>query len=99
MSGRTIAASVPGVGSSIRTARVTTGSVPGTSETDVTVTWDTPFADTDYTVVPVVEEDENGESLRVRRLRSKTAGGCVVNVVNNAITSRTGTVHAIGIAD
>ncbi len=82
-----------------RTARVTTGSVSSAGEVAVTVTWDEPFPDANYTVAAQVVEDENGESLRVRRIRTVTADGCVVNVVNNALVSRTGTVHAIGIAD
>lgn len=84
-------------GSEVRGATATTGSVAGTSEADVTVTWDTAFLDTNYTVVAVVVLDEGGESLRVRRIRTLSTTGCVVNVINNAITSKTGTVHAIAV--
>lgn len=86
-------------GKQVETARVTTGSVSGTGEADVTVTWATAFPDSNYTCDALVELDEDGEALRVRRMRSKTATQAVFNVVNNALGSRTGTLHATAIAD
>lgn len=81
--------------SSARRATASTGQVSGTSEVDVSVTWDRPFPDTDYMAVASVVVDDGGESLRARRIRSLSTTGCVVNVVNNALTSKTGVVHAI----
>ncbi|HEX9765744.1 MAG TPA: hypothetical protein VGA36_03205 [Nitriliruptorales bacterium] len=83
----------------IVTVRVTTGSIGAAGEANVAVTWPTAFADTDYTVVALVAEDAGGESLRARRVRTLSTTGCVVNVVNNALLSRTGTLHVIAIHD
>ncbi|MBW3663582.1 MAG: hypothetical protein KY469_10825 [Actinobacteria bacterium] len=83
----------------VRAVRVATGSIGATGEADITVTFPTAFPDTNYTATAIVEIDDPGESLRVRRMRVKTADSCVVNVVNNAITSRTGTLHVIAIHD
>lgn len=83
----------------IATKRVTTGSIPGTGSGSVTVTWDEPFPDTNYTPVASVLENDQGESLRVRRIETKTASAIVVNVVNNALGSTTGEIQAMAIAD
>lgn len=83
----------------IRTARQTTGAVAGTGSADVTVTFSSPFDDTNYTVTASIVENDGGESLRVRRIRTVAAGQVVVNVVNGAITSRTGIVHVIAVHD
>lgn len=89
----------PSSGPGLRAARASTGSVAGTGQADVTVTFDSAFADTNFTVTASVVEDEASESLRVRRIRSVTAGQVVVNVVNNAIVPRSGTVHVIAVHD
>jgi len=75
--------------------RQATGSIAGTGQADVTVTWPTAFPDTSYTVVALVEVDDAGDSLTVRRIRSRTAAGCVVNVVNSALTAKTGVLHVM----
>lgn len=62
------------------------------------ITWPVAMPDTSYVVVAQVEIDEPGDSLRVRRVRSKTTTSCVVNVVNdNALTAKTGMVHAVAV--
>lgn len=75
--------------------RVPTGSVAGTGQVDVAVTWPTPFPDTAYTVVASIEIDEAGDSLTVRRIRSRTTTGCVINVANAALTAKAGTLHVM----
>lgn len=92
-------AGAPSTQRQIETRRASTGSIAGTGEGDVTVTWSTPFPNDSYTANAIVESDEGGEALRVRRLRSKTATQATFNVVNNAITSRTGIIHATAMAD
>lgn len=94
-----ISASSP-AGPRTETKRVSTGSVAGAGGTaSVTVTWDVPFADANYTVAASVERDIVGDDLRIQRIRSQTATACVVAVVNNSLTAQTGTLHAIAIAD
>lgn len=78
-------------------ARVSTGAVAGLGQVDVAVTWPTALPDTNYTVVASVEVDESGDSLTIRRIRSKTTAGCVVNVANGAAIAKTGTVHAVAV--
>lgn len=85
--------------SDYQTVRATTGEVAGSGEADVTVTFAKAFVDTDYTVSAVVVDDNAGEALRVRRVRSLAAASCVVNVVNNALGAQTGVVHVIAIHD
>lgn len=78
--------------------RVTTGSIAGSASADVTVTWDTAFPDTNYTATVGVEE-ANGD-LRIGCIKSRTTTQMVVRVDNrNALSARTGTLHATAIAD
>lgn len=74
-------------------AQAATGAIAGLAEADVVVPLPAPMPDASYTVTAQVVLDDGGESLTVRRIRSKTATQVVVNVVNNAATSRSGTVH------
>lgn len=79
-----------------RVAIASTGSVPGTGEADVTVSFSRPFpSGATVAVSASVVVDEAGASLEVRRVRSVSPTGCVVNVVNNALISKTGTVHVV----
>lgn len=87
----------PGPSVPIKAAQAATGTVSPAATASVTVTWDTPFPDGTYTVVAQVVEAETVESLRVRRIESVTAETVVVNVVNNALVSRSGTVHVIAV--
>lgn len=59
------------------------------------MTWPSPFPDTNYSVAALVEIDEAGDSLMVRRIRSKTTTGCVVHVANAALTEKSGTLHVM----
>lgn len=84
----------------MRSLRVTTGSVAGGGSVDVTVTWPTPFADSNYTAVASIEEGTAGDSLRVRKVVSRAAGSVTVLVANSdALNARTGIVHVIAIHD
>lgn len=83
----------------LESQRVTTGSVAATSAADVTVTWDTAFADTNYTVTASVVETTAGTTLRVLKVLAQAAGSVTVRVYNDSAGAVTGTVHAIAIAD
>lgn len=89
--------------SKVRTARVSTGSIIGAGQANVTVTWPSAFADANYTVVAVVEHGTDPTStseLLLKRVISKAAASCVVQVQNqDAVTANTGTIHAIAIHD
>lgn len=92
--------STPGLDAGkIRTKRVTTGSVAGAGEATVAVTWDSPFADTDYTAtVSVVDSSTIG--VQVERILTQTASALTVRVHNeDAIGAHTGTLHAVAIHD
>lgn len=84
-----------------QTKRVTTGSIAGASSASVTITWDTAFADANYTVtVGVLEADATTTTLRVHHIVSQSPTAVVVLVANdNAVTAKTGTLHAIAIHD
>lgn len=84
-----------------RTARVTTGSIAGAGTAAITVTWAVPFQSADYTVnVIMLEATATTSTLRVHHVQSQTATACVVRVVNDdPATAKTGTVHALGMAD
>jgi hypothetical protein len=90
-------------GASFQTKRVGTGSIAGGGTVTVTVTWDTAFADTNYTVALATEStDSNATSPAIRpdHIRSKTASAITVACTNaDAVTARTGTVHAVAIHD
>lgn len=94
--------SAPGLSSDkVRTKRVTTGSLAATTAANITVTWDVAFPDANYTVVATAFEGTGGNvnSIRVLRVQSIAAGSCVVRVINDDISARTGTIHAIAIHD
>lgn len=84
----------------IRTKRVTTGSIAANATAMVVVTWGTPFADTAYTAVVVVLEGQLAATLKVEKIVAQTASSVTARVVNSdALTARTGTLHAIAIHD
>lgn len=78
---------------------VTTGSVAGSATAVVTVTWDTPFANTNYVVVAEVLETTAAASLRVDKIQSLSTSAVTVRVTNaDAVTARTGTLHLLAVA-
>lgn len=84
----------------LRAVRASTGSIAGGTTTQVTVTWPAAFSNTNYTAVVSVEEPTVGTNLRVLKIISRTTTNMVVRVENtDALNARTGTLHAIGIAD
>lgn len=96
--------SVPGFSANrIRTKRVTTGSVAaGGGAVVVTVTWDTPFADANYTATPSVLQADfpASNTLKIGRITAQVAGSINVRVINDdALNAFTGTIHAIAISD
>ncbi|MEN3369944.1 MAG: trimeric autotransporter adhesin [Verrucomicrobiota bacterium] len=91
---------VNGDGGGLKHKRVTTGSVSAGSTALVTVTWSTAFADANYTVTPSVTDSTTSSlSLSVVHVESVTASAVTVRVLNNAITSLTGTLNVIAIHD
>lgn len=84
----------------IKTRRITTGSVAASSQAEVTVAWETPFADTNYTVIATVEENTAAtDTLKVLKVASKTAEGVIIRVQNVNATARTGTLHVLALPD
>ena len=85
---------------SIQTVRVTTGSVTGSAQAEITVTWPQAFASTNYTVSATVEEATAAtDTLKVLKVVSRSTTDCVVRVQNVNASARTGTLHLIGISD
>jgi hypothetical protein len=90
----------PTMHSSIQTVRVTTGSVTGSAQTEITVTWPQPFPGTGYTVKAVVEEGTAAtDTLQIKKIVSTTTANVTLRVVNADASARTGTLHVVGIAD
>ena len=84
----------------VRTARVSTGSIAGAAQVSVTFNWPTPFADSNYTVSVSVVEAQVSNTLEVLKVVGLTPSAVEVRVINNdAVTARTGTLHAIAIHD
>jgi len=85
---------------SIQTVRVTTGSVTGSSQAEITVTWPQAFGSTNYTVIATFEESTaTTDTLQVKKIVSKTVNDCLIRVVNANASARTGVLHLIGISD
>lgn len=100
-----LVSSAPGA---IRTARVSTGTgtVALGNTVSVTVTWDTPFSDTNYTALVTVEESTDDgftDNLFLRKIVSRAPESMVVSVglVANStpLVDRVGTLHCIAIHD
>lgn len=83
-----------------RHVRVATGNILTGVRADVTCTWGTAFADTNYSVVVTVEDTTAlGLGLQAERVRSKTASAVVVQVLNASLSTDSGTVHCYGVHD
>lgn len=83
----------------IQHKRVAVGPVAAGAGADVTVTWDSAFGATTYTVVGTYEEDVAVTFACTITVRSKTSTQCVVRFVNSTAANRTGTIHLIAILD
>ncbi len=94
------AASAHDLGHTIKTVRVTTGSVGASSQAEISVTWPSAFPNTGYTVSVMVEEGTAAtDNLKVLKIVSRTATGCVVRVQNVVAAAVTGTLHLVAIPD
>lgn len=81
-------------------ARVATGNVPAAGTVDVVVNFPQAFPDLAYTVEAAVEEATAGDTLRIRKIVSKTAGSVTVRVANqDALVARSGTLHVLAYHD
>ena len=75
-----------------RHGRVTTGSIGASSTVEVTLTWASGWGDTNYTLVPQVE-DASGY-LEVVNIKSTATGSAIVRVKNSdGANPHTGTLH------
>lgn len=80
--------------------RVTTGSINTGVSAVVTLTWATPYTDTNYTVMCSVEDVTAATaSLSVIHVESKLVGSVGVRVSNASGGSLTGLLDCIGIHD
>ena len=87
-------------GGGIKHARVTTGSVASSAAPLITITWTTPFADANYTVVAsVLDSSATSLALRVAHVETITAEAVTVRLKNDGAGALTGTVHVIAIHD
>jgi len=84
----------------VASRRVSTGTILLLTRADVTVIWTATFADEGYTAICTVEDTTVlGLGMRVERIRSKLADRIVVQVINDANTNLTATLHCIAIHD
>ncbi|HEX9763825.1 MAG TPA: hypothetical protein VGA39_00950, partial [Candidatus Acidoferrales bacterium] len=88
-------------GGGFKHRRVSTGSC-GTSGCQVTVSWTTAFADTNYSVSCSVQ-DSTAQSettgLRLAKINSIAAGSVTVDIDNLSASAITGTLHCTAIHD
>jgi hypothetical protein len=97
---KTLQPTTPGheSGFTIKTARVSTGSIAALGQSEITVTWPTPFPSTSYTAAAFVEEGTaTTDTLKVLKIASRAPDSCVVLVQNLDISARTGTLHVFAI--
>jgi hypothetical protein len=83
-------------------ARVATGSVAAGDSAAVTVTWTTPFVDTNYTIVGCEVEDATAATLALRKhhIESRTASAATVRIVNDdGASAHSGTLHCTAVHD
>lgn len=79
-----------------RTAVTLAAGASGTFE----IIWTTPFTNTSYTATVSVQEGETSNTLRVDKIQGIAADKISVRVTNlDALQARSGTLHAIAIAD
>lgn len=94
------AATAHELGYTLKTVRITTGSIAASSQAEISVTWPSAFPNTNYTVIAMVEEGTAAtDNLKVLKIVSRTATGCVVRVQNVVAAAVTGTLHLVAIPD
>lgn len=82
----------------VRTSRVATGSISLGTAQSITVTFATPFADSNYTVQLQIEAS-GVDLFGVPILVSRSAASCVISVKNVSLSTQTATVHVFAIHD
>lgn len=84
----------------VKTARLTTGSIPFGTSVDVVVPWGVAFADVNYTVSASLEGATGATGLQINRVVAKIGASATVSVQNTSVdTALTGTLNLIGIHD
>jgi len=85
---------------SVRQGRASTGTILTLTRVNITITWATAFADTNYTVACTIEDTSVlGLGLLTERITAKTAASITVQIFNQSVGSLTGMLHAIAIHD
>lgn len=80
-----------------QTKRVATGNILATLLAPITVTWDSAFPDTNYTISYSIVGPAGVLSLD--SITSVTAAGCTINVKNVSLGTNSGTLHVMAIHD
>jgi hypothetical protein len=85
----------------MRHKRTDLGTIAGSSSQNVAVTWNTAFANANYTVTVTIEGDNTGTAAGglTAQVHTLTASGCTVRITNTTTNNRTGLIHTIAIAD
>ncbi|GAB2865893.1 hypothetical protein [Hymenobacter ruber] len=101
--GATGATGAPGVdvtNPKIRTKRVATPAMLISANPVITAAWDTPFADTNYTIQATLESANSGLLGLIPTVTAKTATGCTVTLkVLIALAAGQGTIHLFALHD
>lgn len=85
--------------SRIRATRTAITVAAGATE-EKTVTFNPPFADTNYTVISQIESADGtlGSSIRLRRITSHAVGSATVAVTNDdGLNPASGTIHCVAV--
>jgi hypothetical protein len=88
-------------GTGMQHERITTGAIAPEDSVPITITWDTPFPDINYTVVVSVEQsDEDLLTLYVDHIEVIEVGAVTVRIQNrDTLAAKTGILHAIAMHD
>lgn len=86
----------------IMNARIERVSVPNLNpgqRVDLTVTWDTPFADSAYVIELQLQANATGGDKMQAWIRSRAADSAVISIKNNDTAAHSPTLHAFAIHD
>jgi len=89
-------------GRGFKHARIATGSIAAGDAAAVTLTWTTPFPDTNYTIAGCQIEDATAATLalRLHHIESRTVTGLTVRIVNDdGAAVHSGTLHCTAVHD
>lgn len=89
----------PNVSSSaVKAKSAAYGAIVANGAVDIVVTWDTPFADANYTVaaIPFDVESPGAGGAIARNLRAKTPQDCTIRVTTGSVALTGGTLLVIG---